>query len=66
MSDEEIIIVKDLQAQAGLFDMTVDWETLELVPKTSMPEKPHYLQRWIDRNADKQMDHEFMNRDGNE
>lgn len=66
MSDEESAVVTSLVNQAIMFDMMVDWETLELVPKKELPQNPPYLQRWIDGNADKQFDHEVMMRDGDE
>lgn len=66
MNKQMTAVYNDLLAQAMMFDMQVDWETLELVPKTELPQHPSYLQRWIDRNADKQMDHEFMMRDGDD
>lgn len=54
----------ELMAQAGIFEMDVDGETASLVPHSTIGEKPYALGRWIENNSDKQMDHEFMNRDG--
>lgn len=55
--------VQEMRDQADLFDMEVDWEAGELAPRFDL-DRPAWLQAHIDRNADKQMDHEFMNRDG--
>lgn len=53
----------DLSIQAAMFDMNVDWETMSLMPKRTSSQ-PAWLTAHIERNADKQMDHEIMNRDG--
>lgn len=56
--------VREMRDQADLFDMDVDWEAGELRSRNYFVQRPAWLQAHIDRNADKQMDHEFMNRDG--
>lgn len=64
LSQSDQKFLDDLYEQSLMFEMQVDYETLDLKPKTFRVEKPWQLQRWIEGRADKQMDHEFMNRDG--
>lgn len=59
--------VNDLLEQADLFDMEVDWETLELVPKNTF-EEPYWLRNYRERqnNSDKYYDHIAQGFDGKE
>lgn len=50
LSKKEKKIVDELQAQAEFFDMEVDWETLELVPKK--PPKKYGYWDWVNDNRD--------------
>lgn len=47
-------ILADLEVQAVMFDMEVDWETLTLVPKKKKIEAPVWIRRWRENreNAD--------------
>lgn len=40
--------IADLRVQAMMFDMDIDWELLELVPKTQQKEAV-WLTRWLNR-----------------
>lgn len=65
MSPTQVSNYDDLKAQAELFDLEVDWDTLQLVPKGELPDlKSPWLKRWIYNREDKQWDHETQNKDG--
>lgn len=64
MNDTQLFNYENLLLQAAMFDMIVDWESLELVPRKRLRRKEGWLERWIEGNQDKQFDHEVMNRDG--
>lgn len=57
--------IDDLDEQARMFDLQVDWETGELI-KVHLPSQPDWLMRWRERNQDKQMDHVAQMMDGAE
>lgn len=57
--------INDLDEQARMFDLQVDWETGSLI-KVHLPSKPEWLERWQERNQDKQWSHEVMMKDGAE
>lgn len=55
MNDQIIKVRDDLLIQAMMFDMDIDWETLELVEKKKPVEsKKPWLDKWLDQqsNAD--------------
>lgn len=49
-------LVADLQVRAMMFDMCVDWETLELVPKVQVQEDPFWLTRWKEKRDQSDFD----------
>lgn len=52
--------VSDLREQAEMFDMMVDWETLELVPKR-VDATPQWLKNYRDRLNDDDKHHDHIN-----
>jgi hypothetical protein len=54
-------LVSDLQVQAMVFDMDIDWETLTLTPKTDYIE-PFWITRWKEKehgsDRDNSRDHD--------
>lgn len=51
MTRAESAFIDDLKAQAMLFDMDIDWETLELVPPSTY-KQPAWITRWKDKEVD--------------
>lgn len=51
-------IISDLKIQAMMFDMSVDWETLELVPKTQNI-TPIWIIRWNEKRSESDFDEYF-------
>lgn len=49
-------LVADLRVQAMMFDMNIDWETLELVPKVQVEEDPFWLARWKEKRDQSDFD----------
>lgn len=47
LSRKALRLVDNLQAQAEMFDMDIDWELMELVPKHTPP-KSHWPNIWDD------------------
>lgn len=47
--------LNELRVQAMLFDMDIDLETFELVPKISY-ERPEWLERWQDKQDEADFD----------
>lgn len=47
LTDDELEVINDLKIQAMLFDMNIDWETLELEPKRK-DKQPFWVKRWQD------------------
>lgn len=58
----------NLVAQADMFGMEIDWESLRLIPVRPQQESRNtpWLDRWIFLREDKQWDHENQNNDGGE
>lgn len=50
--------VADIQIQAMLFNMDIDWELLELIPKETYKE-PFWLSRWKDKMEQEDFDTNF-------
>lgn len=49
--------VADIKIQSMMFDMDIDWETLELIPKTKET-TPIWIKRWREKqdNSDYMLD----------
>lgn len=58
LSKEASDKIDDLKVQAMMFDMEVDWETLQLVPKR-IDETPSWIKRWRERLNDQDFDPRF-------
>lgn len=53
MSDQDIIELRDdLQSQADMFDMEIDWETLNLVKRKVAFSKTPWLDKWLDQQSE--------------
>ena len=63
MSDKEIETLHkkmaDLKVQAMMFDMDIDWETLEVVPKSKAKLEAVWLTRWKDKVDQSDFDTNF-------
>lgn len=51
--------LNDLKIQAMLFDMDIDFETFELVPKRKKYEVPKWVERWKEKRAEADFDEYF-------
>lgn len=55
LTSKDIEVINDLKIQAMMFDMCVDWETLELVPVTK-DVTPIWVKRWKEKQANSDYD----------
>lgn len=46
LTPEEINIINDIKIRAMMFDMEVDWETLQLIPKQKKHIESVWLHNW--------------------
>lgn len=51
--------VADLKIQAMMFDMDIDWETLEVVPKSKTEPEAIWLTRWKEKVEQSDFDTNF-------
>jgi len=58
--DQEILDKKvaDLRIQAMMFDMDIDWETLEVVPKSKVEPEAIWLTRWKEKVDQSDFEHQ--------
>lgn len=56
---EVIKVVNDLRIQSMLFDMPIDIETLQLVPKSEIEPEAAWLTRWKEKVNDSDQEHEY-------
>lgn len=55
LSERDQEYLADLKVQAMLFDLVIDWDTLELVPK-QVDETPAWAQRYRDSRGEADFD----------
>ncbi len=48
LSEADIKTVNDIKIQAMMFDMDIDWEMLQLIPKVKI-ETPFWIVRWQEK-----------------
>lgn len=49
--DDLITLINGLKIQAIMFDMDIDWETLELIPIKKQEEPPIWIKKWRDKTT---------------
>lgn len=52
LSDEDLKALADIKVRAMMFDMDVDVETLELIPKRQPVQEPQWLKNYKDKRED--------------
>lgn len=56
MDAQAIKVLANIQVQAMMFDMDIDYETLALVPKKKVVEDPFWLVKFKDQRANADFD----------
>lgn len=51
--------VADIQIQSMMFDMAIDWETFELIPKAKKDTTPIWIKKWRDNREASDFDEQF-------